>query len=118
MWASRGTRAPPSVAVSAAPPTLSAPLEDERPTAGLREVRGRDQGVVAAADDDDVELVRHRSGGLSAAGPEDLHRGDPAVRAHDPAAGMGRGAAQPEVADRRPEARVAGHRSVEEELLE
>ena len=45
-------------------------------------------------------------------------RGDPAVRAHDAAARVRRRAAQPEVADRRPEARVAGHRPVEEQLLE
>ena len=49
---------------------------------------------------------------------QDLEGGDPAVRAHDPAARMGRGAGQPEVADRRPEAGPAGHGPAEEQLLE
>ena len=79
---------------------VTAPFEDERPPARLREVRGRNQGVVTAADDGDVVLVRHRSGSLPAAGPEDLHCRDPAVRAHDPAARVRRRTAQPQIADR------------------
>src|SRR3989304_4703264 len=58
------------------------------------------------------------SGRLPAAGLQVLHGGQAAVGAHDPAARVGRGAAQPEIADGRPEAGVAGHRSAEEELLE
>ena len=75
---------------------------------------------MAAADDDRVvaSFVGHRSGRPSAARAEHLQRRDPPVGAHDPAARVGRRAAQPEVADRRPEARLAGHRPVEEELLE
>src|SRR5262245_24554654 len=58
------------------------------------------------------------SGRLPAAGPEDLKRGDAPVGAHDPATGVGRRAAQPQVADGGLESGVAGHRTVEEELLE
>src|SRR6185369_12388492 len=54
---------------------------------------------------------------LPALGLEELHRGDAAVGAHDPAAGMGRRAAQPEVPDRGSEASPAGDWPAEEELL-
>ncbi len=50
--------------------------------------------------------------------PEDLERGDPAVRAHDPTPRMSRRSAQPEIADGRPESGVARDRAVEEQLLE
>ncbi len=94
-------------------------LEDHRPQAGSAEIGGGDKAVVAAADDDRVVVVgRHRLGHLPTAGPEDLQRGDPAVGAHDPAARVGRRTAQPQVADRRSEAGVAGDGSIEEELLQ
>src|SRR6266540_6158667 len=58
------------------------------------------------------------SGCLATERPENLERGDPPVGAHDSAARMGRRTAQPEVSNGGPEPRVAGHRAVEEELLE
>src|SRR6185369_456901 len=65
-----------------------------------------------------VASVPATLGRLPAARTQHFERGDPPVGAHDPAARVGRRAAQPEVTDRRLEPRVAGHRTVEEELLE
>ena len=69
-------------------------LEHERPEAGLREVGTGDEAVVAAADHDRLVrgggLAGHRSGHLRPARLEQLERGEPPVRAHDPAARMRR----------------------------
>src|SRR6266536_1078656 len=45
------------------PTDLIAALKDERLESGAREIEGRDQAVVAAADDHDIARVRHRFSG-------------------------------------------------------
>ncbi|HEU4572510.1 MAG TPA: hypothetical protein VFR93_07465, partial [Candidatus Limnocylindrales bacterium] len=75
-------------------------------------VGGGHNGLVTAAY---LARAEAREAALRA---HELQRRDPAVRTHDPAARVGRRAGQPEVADRRPEARPARHRPREEQLLE
>src|SRR5205085_4229158 len=65
------------------------------------------------------DLCATGSGGPS--GPErteHLERGDPARRSHDPASGMHRRPAHPQVPQRRPVPRPARNRPVEEQLLQ
>src|SRR5690606_12563284 len=52
-----------------------APLEDGHAIAGLRQVRGGDQAVVAGADDDDVGVAAHPAITVAPAGPARPARG-------------------------------------------
>ena len=93
-----------------------AAFENERLVALLREVEGGDEGVVSAADDDDVARSGH--GLVSPRIFQNFERGEAAGRAHDAAAGMGGGAAHVEILDGRAIARPAGDGPQEEKLLE
>ena len=88
-----------------------------RPSRGTRRRPGR--CARAPIDDRVVARSRHQAALRPRfASFEQLERGDPPGRAHDAAAGMRGRAAHPQVLDRRPVARPAGHRPVEEQLLE
>ena len=65
-----------------------APLQHQRLQPGPRQIEGRDQGVMAPTDDDDVAVGRQSLDGSFLPVLQEFERGQPARGAHDAAPGM------------------------------